>query len=222
MKITSCAALAAVVALAGCMSGNAFNPDENVAVSPDGKNEIRLYSNPLAYEVVRDGVVVAAKTEIGVKVGGKCVREGAAKPVAAVSRSVKGTADSPVYKKGKVCLAANETFVDFGEWGVRLVARNDGVAYRFELKKTGVIDCEKADLTVPKGARCWFNRTGRGSLGCEETVPEFADSSALRTDGGKAFYLPFVYSVGGKPCFTRSIIVFHASSSVTHHQMSFS
>ena len=55
MKITSCAALAAVVALAGCMSGNAFNPDENVAVSPDGKNEIRLYSNPLAYEVVRDG-----------------------------------------------------------------------------------------------------------------------------------------------------------------------
>ena len=198
MKITSCAALAAVVALAGCMSGNAFNPDENVAVSPDGKNEIRLYSNPLAYEVVRDGVVVAAKTEIGVKVGGKCVREGAAKPVAAVSRSVKGTADSPVYKKGKVCLAANETFVDFGEWGVRLVARNDGVAYRFELKKTGVIDCEKADLTVPKGARCWFNRTGRGSLGCEETVPEFADSSALRTDGGKAFYLPFVYSVGGK------------------------
>ena len=38
MKITSCAALAAVVALAGCLSGNAFNPDENVAVSPDGKN----------------------------------------------------------------------------------------------------------------------------------------------------------------------------------------
>ena len=32
MKITSCAALAAVVALAGCMSGNAFNPDENVTV----------------------------------------------------------------------------------------------------------------------------------------------------------------------------------------------
>ena len=198
MKITSCAALAAVMALAGYMSGNAFNLDENVAVSPDGKNEIRLYSNPLAYEVLRDGVVVAAKTEIGVKVGGKCVREGAAKPVAAVSRSVKGTADSPVYKKDRVCLAANETFVDFGEWGVRLVARNDGVAYRFELKKTAVIDCEKADLTVPKGARCWFNRTGRGSLGREETMPEFADSSALRTDGGKAFYLPFVYSVGGK------------------------
>ena len=31
------------------------------AVSPDGRNEIRLWTNPLAYEVVRDCVVLVAK-----------------------------------------------------------------------------------------------------------------------------------------------------------------
>ncbi len=200
MKKTTLAASAALLSVAGCMCGNAFDPEVNSATSPDGRNEIRLYSDPLAYEVLRDGVVVVAKTGIGVKMDGKCLKEGCAKPVSAAVDTACGgaSADSPVYKKGKVALGANRTLVDFGDWGVRLAARDDGVAYRFELKKPGVIDCEKADLTVPKGARCWFNRTGRGSLGCEETEPEFADSSALRTDGGKAFYLPFVYSVGGK------------------------
>ena len=198
MKTSDFAASVAALAIAGCMCSHAFNPDVNSAVSPDGKNEIRLYSNPLAYEVVRDGVVVVAKTEIGLNVDGKCVKEGGTKPVDVTAKKTGGSADFPVYKKGKVCLAASETFVDFGDWGVRLAARNDGVAYRFETKKAGIVNCEKADLTVPKGARCWFNRTGRGSLGCEETVPEFADASALKTDDKKAIYLPFVYSAEGK------------------------
>ena len=81
---------------------------------------------------------------------------------------------------------------------MRLVARDDGVAYRIETRKTGVITCEKADLSVPKNARCWFNRTPRAKLGNEETVPEFADASALTNDVAKAFYLPFVFSVDGK------------------------
>ena len=198
MKTFDFAASVAALAMAGCMCSHAFNPDVNSAVSPDGKNEIRLYSSPLAYEVLRDGAVVVAKTEIGLKVDGKCVKEGGAKPVDVTVKKSGGSADFPVYKKGKVCLAAGETFVDFGDWGVRLAARNDGVAYRFETKKPGIVNCEKADLTVPKGARCWFNRTGRGSLGCEETVPEFADASALKTDDKKAIYLPFVYSAEGK------------------------
>ena len=58
----------------------AYSPDVNSAVSPDGRNEIRLYSSPLAYEVVRDGVVVAAKTEIGLKMNGGSVGESAGKP----------------------------------------------------------------------------------------------------------------------------------------------
>jgi len=197
MKMSTLAASAAALTLAGCMCGRAFDPNVNSAVSPDGKNEIRLYSNPLAYEVMRDGVVVVAKTEIGLKMNGKCVKEGVEKADTAAYLTVKGVfADTPVYKKGKITLTENKTFVDFGDFGVRLAARDDGVAYRFETKKPGIVDCEKADVTIPKSARCWFNRTGRGSLGCEETLPEFADASALKTDAGKAIYLPFVYSTG--------------------------
>ena len=80
MKMSTLVAPAAALTLAGCLLGRTFNPDVNSAVSPDGKNEIRLYSNPLAYEVVRDGVVVVAKTEIGLKMNGKCVKEGVEKP----------------------------------------------------------------------------------------------------------------------------------------------
>ena len=177
MKMFVIVGFTAVLAL----QGYGFNLDANSAVSPDGKNVIRLYSDPLAYEVVRGGVVVVAKTEIGLKMNGKCAMEGAKAPVNVVSKTVSGFAASPVYKKGKVALDANETFVDFGDWGVLLAARNDGVAYRFETKKPCIVDCEKADVTIPKSARCWFNRTPRPSLGCEETLPEFADAATLRT-----------------------------------------
>ena len=67
MKMSILAASTAALTLAGCMCGRSFNPDVNSVVSPDGKNEIRLYSNPLAYEVVRDGVVVVVDSH-------KCIR----------------------------------------------------------------------------------------------------------------------------------------------------
>jgi len=173
-------------------------PGSPVASAAFERNEIRLYENPLAYEVVRDGVVVVAKTEVGLKIDGKCVVKDAKCLGVRPGTPVKGELATPVYKKSSVDLCGLESVADFADFGIRLVARNDGVAYRFELKKPGVVDCEKADITIPKSARCWFNRTGRGSLGCEETVPEFADASALKTDGGMAFYLPFVYSAEGK------------------------
>ena len=191
------AATALVLALYGCLCSHAPDSDVNSAVSPDGKNEIRLYSNPLAYEVVRDGVVVA-KTEIGLEINGKCVKDAAGRPCNVRQATLGGCLSSPIYKKGKIDLSANKAFVDFGEWGVWLAARNDGVAYRFETKMPGMVDCEKADVTIDGSARCWFNRTPRARLGCEESEPEFADASELKTDDEKAFYLPFVYSVAGK------------------------
>ena len=181
------------VALAGCV-GQAC-ADELGAKAAFGGNEIRLYVEPLAYEVVRDGVTVVAKSPIGMKLDGVCAKD--ARLVSASSRDVSGTLATPVYKKSSVDLAACETFADFGDFGVRLVARGDGVAYRFETKKAGTVRCENAALTLPaKNARCWMNRTG--DFGCEETVPEFADASDLKTDAKKHIYLPFVYSVCGK------------------------
>ena len=73
MHIAKFASLASLLAIVGCVCCDSFDAEKNSAVSPDGRNEIRLYSDPLAYEVVRDGVVVAARSEIGMKVNGNCL-----------------------------------------------------------------------------------------------------------------------------------------------------
>jgi alpha-glucosidase len=160
-------------------------------------NEIRLYANPLSYEVAKDGAVLVPRTPIGLCLDGVCLAENA-KIVSKTGGSGKGVVAVPVYKKVGVDETCEWRLADFGDFAVRLVARKDGVAYRFELKRSGTITKERADLTVPKGARCWFNRTPRANLGCEETVPEFKDAASLATDSKRAIYLPFAYTVCGK------------------------
>ena len=184
--------LLALVATCACASAGAADLTASFA-----GNEIRLYANPLSYEVAKDGEVLVARTPIGVSVDGRDLAKGA-QLLAKSTGSECGSVATPVYKKASVDCECKWSLADFGDFAVRLAARKDGVAYRIELRKTGLVTGERADVTVPKAARCWFNRTGRGSLGCEETVPEFADASALKTDSNKAFYMPFAYSVGGK------------------------
>ncbi len=185
--------LSSVVALAAFGCTGVVLADSLGATARYDRNEIRLYTEPLAYEVVRDGKTVVVKTPIGVKLDGACRRE--AKLVSTKTAALEGCVASPVYKKGAVCLAGSETVADFGDFAVRLVARKDGAAYRFELKKAATVDDENAALTIPAAARCSFNRTK--SFGCEETMPEFADAKDLAADEKKFYYLPFVYSVDG-------------------------
>ena len=186
--------------VAGCCCFCTEKAPTAVATSPDGKNEIRLWTEPLAYEVARDGVVVVAKTAIGMKVDGTCLASGVPCRVSGETKS--GTVATPVYKKAQVDLAGNETFVDFGDWGVRLAARDDGVAYRFETKMSGLVtvNCEKAAVTIPcPKAKCSFCYGHQ--YGCEETVPLTCAASEIETGKAKDrkyVYLPFVYSVGGK------------------------
>ena len=197
MKLSAVALVAHLLVGCACL----FESAEPVgcAVSPDGKNEIRLWTNPLAYEVVRDGVTVVAKSEIGMKVDGVCLAPGATCNVQKEKKS--GFVETPVYKKAKVDLSGNETFVGFGDWGVRLAARNDGVAYRFETRKAGTVkvNCEKATLTIPeKDAICaLYYGTG---YGCEETVPLSCKVGEIKTGVEKAkfVYLPFAYRIGDK------------------------
>ena len=172
------------------------------AKSPNGQNEIRLWANPLAYEVRRGGETLVAKTEIGLKVDGH--RLG---PVATVQRTQAGTragrVETPIYKKRAIDLAANETEVDFGDWSVRLVARNDGVAYRFETRRKGEIrvDGEQAGVTIPDAAAdcVWTPET---RYGCEEAIPRCSPAGqlpfALNNRTREHFYLPFVYAHKGK------------------------
>ena len=185
-----------VLALVGCCFWGENENGPVSAVSPDGRNEIRLWTNPLAYEVRRGGIVVVAKSEIGMKVGGKCLVPDAK---CLVRKEVKsGFVETPIYKKARIDLSGNEAFVDFGDWGIRLAARNDGVAYRFETKMPGRIriDCEKATVNVPDAmARSCVYRTD--NFGCEESVPTIGPAGKITNDGkgNGMVYLPFTYSL---------------------------
>jgi len=169
----------------------------NAVVSPDGRNEMRFFPDRLAYEVLRDGAVVVAKTEIGMTVDGKRLNCGN-RPVSPVRRENRGTVPSPVYKKSEVDLSSNEAFFDFGDWGIRLVARNDGVAYRFETKFPGrvKVDCEKAPLHLPSpDVKCWGNQTP--IFGRQGELP-FSKKASEIDFSEKMLYLPFAYTYGGK------------------------
>ena len=170
------------------------------ATSPDGRNAIRLWANPLAYEVLRDGQVVVARTEIALSLGDRSLSGGEVRGVS--EQRLAGTAETPVYKKSRISLAAGETLVDFGDWGVRLTARDDGVAYRFETRLGGRVKVfgERAAFTIPDAsARCALNYGGR--IGCEETVPLSCAANEIVTGADSKrshVYLPFVYSIAGK------------------------
>ena len=163
-----------------------------------GENALRLYAKPLAYEVMRGGKTIVQKTGIGICIDGKWLGDGALPREVVRGESAEEKVVASVYKKGLVDLRRVEKLADFGDFAIRIVAREDGVAYRFEPAKGGIVTDERADVTLPKTARCWFCRTSRTTIGCEEAVPEFADATALATDPCKAFYLPFAYSAEGK------------------------
>ena len=123
--------------------------------SPDGKNEIRIDTEPvLSYSVYRSGVERVAATPMAMEFEGKGVLGGAGAKIASIDTvTLKGKVPTPIYKKAFVDESANRTTVSFaGDWRVVLVARNDGVAYRFETGFQGrvkVLD-ETAGLTVPQ------------------------------------------------------------------------
>ncbi|MBQ3290002.1 MAG: glycoside hydrolase family 97 catalytic domain-containing protein [Kiritimatiellae bacterium] len=191
----------ATLGVCGCMLFRGDGPVASVA-SPDGRNEIRLYLNPLSYEVLRDGRTMVAKSRLMLRVEGKRLGRDAetVKPVVSSGRLL-GKVPTPVYKKGKVSQNGYEALVDFGKWAVRIVARDDGAAYRFETKFEDRIRVsgERADVTVPDAAaKCWAHFTDR--VGCEETKCKSLRARDVKTDSdnNKIVYLPFVYSVSGK------------------------
>ena len=144
------------------------------AVSPDGKNELRLEvgGNGMEYSVWRSGKAIVESMRIALKVEGRgwlngtggsrsCATEDCGRAGARPSRTtreIKGTLATPLYKKSSIDLAANETKVDFGDWAVRLHARNDGVAWRFETKFGGeiTVNAESTNIRFPKGAELCY------------------------------------------------------------------
>ena len=208
------AGMLAAAAVAGCTC-NPIAKNEATAVSPDGHNEIRFQLKPFAYEVLRDGQTLVAKTAVGMKIDGACLCQNAmVKEV--TTKALSGCEKTEVYKKDKVCLEGQETFIDYGDFGVRLVARNDGVAYRFETKFPGevTVDCEKAGFTLCPKAECYVNYNGSDFKGDPlqnswESVNEKHLAGELKVPEGKIAYLPFVFKAadGTAVCVTESDLV---------------
>ena len=124
--------------------------------SPDGRNEIRLTTEPvLSYSILRDGKERVAPTPISLTVEGKGVLGGKVKVAETARVPRAGTIATPIYKKATVTDNGNETKVSFvGGWQVFLHARNDGVAYRFATTWADPlvkVTAEAADVAFPCG-----------------------------------------------------------------------
>ena len=168
-------------------------------VSPDGKNRIEFDTERSAVRVLRNGTVRSGWTDVALTVDGKRLVARAACSVRKERKS--GMAEAPVYKKAKVDLSANEAFAGFGDWGIRLVARNDGVAYRFETTLPGRvrIDGETAGLTIPDGATTAYVNFNNYAFDGDrfqcgwESVNETMRADAIATSEKRLVYLPLVF-----------------------------
>ncbi len=156
-------AVAAACHAAGVQTAN--------AVSPDGLNEVRLEigEKGMKYSVWRRGKAIVEPTELALKVGvswlnGREVHV-LGTEVKTETRKVEGTLATPIYKKSAINLAANETLVKFEgrSWAVRLHARDDGVAWRFETEFDApgtppamLVTAESTTVRFPKGAELCY------------------------------------------------------------------
>ena len=152
------------------------------AVSPDGCNEVRLElskSKGLQYSVLRRGRFLVEPTELALKVGVSWLNGREVyrlnRKVETETRKVEGTLATPIYKKSSIDLAANEVKVDFGDWAVRLHARNDGVAWRFETEFNApgtpsvmLVTAESTTVRFPKGTELCYTQEGGFMSGWEK------------------------------------------------------
>ncbi len=170
------------------------------AVSPDGKNELRLEvsGNGMAYSVWRRGRAIVESTGISLFLEGKGFLNGVGSTPKTSIRRMDGTLATPIYKKSSVDLAANETRVNFGDWAVILHARNDGVAWRFETKFEGEITVRGEDTTVrfPKGTELCYTMA-RGLMSGWEKPAVIGPVESVSPGHPQIVMTPFTATVPG-------------------------
>ena len=172
--------------------------EEMDAISSDGRNKIVLSAKPLSFEVERDGVLVVERSPINMKIDGTWIEASRGKPTV-TRRKLSGVESAPVYKKDRIDLSGEELVADFGSWRIRLVARNDGVAYRFETAQNGeiTVDEEMASVVLPKDSgKAVIHRANK--FGCEENVANIATAKDIDTKLDEMAYLPALFAVGSK------------------------
>ena len=182
------------------------------AISPDGRNEIRLDSSTegLRCAVLRDGRTLLSADRIALNVRGIPF---APEPVGDEAFEFNGEVETPLYKKSKVSLAANGQRISFKNgYCVELVARDDGVAYRFMTafpKGEVIVDNETVSIAFPSdGVSVWagypdeFKDADGSRSGLSNWEPVYtnllADAVGRKTD--RLVALPLVAEYGDGVC----------------------
>ena len=179
--------------------------------SPDGRNEIRLATEPvLSCSVLRDGKERIAPTPISMTVEGKSVLGGHVQVTGTARSARAATLPTPIYKKASVVDDGNEAKVSFaGGWQVFLHARNDGVAYRFATtwadSRVKVL-AEEAGLAFPSGDLTVYAGLTGGHESSWESIYTKTTVGALKDQKQKLCYLPLLvqYKDGVNLCVTES------------------
>ncbi|MBQ0032088.1 MAG: glycoside hydrolase family 97 catalytic domain-containing protein [bacterium] len=140
----------------GTLCASAAFGERTAVVSPDGKNEIRRETEPtLAFQVFRNGRAMTELSPMSMTVEGRPVLGGAGLKIAAKTAADRtGSVVTPIYKKASVDGTAKGMLVSFGAWSVELVARNDGVAWRYVTDfgdKEVIVRNERIDLAFASG-----------------------------------------------------------------------
>ena len=190
------------------------------AVSPDALNEVRLEvgEDGMKYSVWRRGKAVVEPTGLALKVGASwlngrevCVL---GTEVKSETRKVEGTLATPLYKKAQIDLAANETLVKFEgrAWAVRLHARNDGVAWRFEtefdasgMQPAMLVTAESTTVRFPKGAELCYT-VAPGFMSGWERPAQIGPVESVPAGHPQIVMTPFTATVpgAGVVCVTES------------------
>lgn len=180
------------------------------AVSPDGRNELRLDvgSGGMSYSVSRNGKTLVEPTTVSLvtrehgRMDGKPAAHGDVRPPKATVRKMEGRLATPLYKKASVLLDANETRVDFGDWAFVLHARDDGVAWRFETKYAGemTVTAENTDVAFPKGTELCRSVVGHFQSSFEKPA-EIGPVASVPPGHPQIVITPFTATVPGAGVF---------------------
>ena len=150
------------------LAASAASADVITVKSPDGRNELALDTGaPFTVQVKRDGRALCAPSPISLTVKGRAPLGGAAESPKSVEDSTRaGRLRTPIYKRGEIDEAAEVRQVGFGDWSIELLARNDGVAYRWITEfhgRTTVMD-ERLDVTALSPDETVYSQYGNGAF----------------------------------------------------------